>query len=50
MLDFMTGGDPGISKALGEAYRKDPTFGRQDGDPRMLEYMDYISKAAASKK
>ncbi|MEO8285107.1 MAG: MerR family transcriptional regulator [Chloroflexota bacterium] len=44
-----TGGDPGIQKTLGEAYKQDPSAGGRV-DPRMLEYMAYIDKALAASK
>jgi DNA-binding transcriptional MerR regulator len=44
-----SGGDPGIEKSLENAYNEDPSMGGLT-DPRMLEYMSYISKALAASK
>ncbi len=41
-----SGGNPGIEKVLKTSYKEDPTQGGRL-DPRMLEYMEYISKATA---
>ena len=40
-----TGGNPEIERILKNRYEQDPTVGRPDGDPRMLEYMAYLQKA-----
>lgn len=42
-----SGGNPGIEKALETSYKEDPSQGGRL-DPRMLEYMEYISKAMAA--
>ncbi len=50
LVDEFTGGNPEIARALRNAYQQDPTFGRPDMDPRMNEYMEYISRATAAAK
>ena len=45
LVKEFTGGDPGIERVLKNKYEADPTVGRPDMDPRMLEYMAYINKA-----
>ena len=42
-----SGGNPGIEKVLETSYKEDPTQGGRL-DPRMLEYMEYISRATAA--
>src|SRR5688500_2744118 len=42
-----SGSNPGIEKALETSYKEDPSQGGRL-DPRMLEYMEYISKATAA--
>ncbi len=43
-----TGGNPEIARVLKNRYQQDPTVGRPDGDPRMLEYMAYLQKAGTA--
>jgi len=43
-----SGGNPEIERVLEAKYRADPTVGRPDMDPRMLEYMAYVQKSLAS--
>lgn len=51
LVNEFTGGNAEIEGALRKGYQEDPTWGRPDMDPRMLEYMQYISQAwAASNK
>ncbi len=45
-----TGGNPEIERVLKNRYEQDPTVGRPDGDPRMLEYMAYLQKAREAVK
>ena len=42
-----SGGNREIEKVLETSYREDPTQGGRL-DPRMLEYMEYISRATAA--
>ena len=48
LVNEFTGGNPEIEKVLRARYQEDPTVGRPDGNTRMLEYIEYISKALAA--
>ncbi len=49
LIEEFTGGNPEIEKSLGSMYKQEPDAAVQFGmDPRMPEYMEYMSKAMAA--